>query len=265
MELVAKVSDLEQKIQSLETVVSSLTAQIAKQDALIKWYEEQFKLAQRRRFGSSSEQSPDQLRFDNLFNEAEEQADPSLPEPTFEEITYKRKKRVGKKKDDLSGLPVERIDYELPESERICPECGKIMDDIGVTIRDELEIVPAQVIHKEHATHAYGCADCGKNGGSKPIVRADSPMSLIAGSLASPSAVAYIASQKYVNGMPLYRTEKGFSFEGIVLSRQTMANWIVYCGLNYLKALYMLLIARLLSYCLTIAPIAIASIRSSLC
>ena len=236
------------KIQSLEATVASQTELIAKQSALIKFYEEQFKLWKRRQFGQSSEQTPDQLRFENFFNEAEDQAEPSLPEPTFEEITYERRKRVGKRGEDLSGLPVERIDYELPESERICPECGEVMEDIGVTVRDEIEVVPATVKHREHAVHAYGCANakCKMNSEDRQIVRADAPAPLISGSLASPSAVAHIVSQKYVNGIPLYRTEKGLSYDGVVLSRQTMSNWLVYCAQTYLIAIYSLLITFLI-------------------
>jgi len=247
METMIKISELEQKIQSLEAVVTDQLSLIAELKTLVKFYEEQFKLAQRRQFGSKSEQSSEQLYlFDTMFNEAEDQADPLLPEPKFEEITYKRKKRVGKREEDLSDLPIERIDYELPESERICPECGSLMHDIGVSVRDELEIIPATVIHKEHAVHAYGCANCEKTADHTPIVKAAAPAPLISGSLASPSAVAHIATQKYVNGVPLYRTEKGFTYDGIVLSRQTMANWLIYCAQNYLAAIYELLIFCLL-------------------
>jgi transposase/uncharacterized coiled-coil protein SlyX len=260
MKMMGKVSDLEQRIELLEALVESqaklITEQseknseqsemIAKLETLVKFYEEQFALSQRRQFGASSEQTPDQLRFENLFNEPEDQADPSLPEPTYEEINYKRKKRVGKRDDDLSGLPKVRIDYELPESERICPECGNVMDDIGVTIRNELEIIPAKVQVVEHAVHAYGCENCEKNNDQAQIIRADSPEPLISGSLATPSAVAYIATQKYVNGIPLYRTEKGFVYDGVVLSRQTMSNWLVHCAQTYLVIIYSLLITILL-------------------
>ena len=247
METMLEVSELELKIQSLENTVARQAAQIAEMSALIKFYEEQFKLSQRRQFGSSSEQSPDQLRFDNMFNEAEDQADPSLPEPAFEEITYTRKKRVGKREADLEGLPIERIEYKLSESECTCPECGAHMDDIGVTVRDELKIVPAQVIHVQHAVHAYGCGNCKKDiNKPTPVIRAEAPTPLISGSLASPSAVAHIASQKYVNGMPLYRIEKGLAYDGVALSRQTMSNWLIYCAQNYLVAIYSLLITFLL-------------------
>jgi transposase len=247
METMTQTTEMEQKIQSLEILVANQAAQIAKLEILIQYYEEQFKLAQRRRFGSSSEQSPKQLSlFKDMFNEAEDQADPLLAEPTCEEITYTRKKRVGKKKDDLSGLPVERVDYEMSESERVCPECGDLMRDIGVTIRDEIEIIPAKVVHKEHAVHAYACEKCEKTSDHTPMAKAEAPAPLMNGSLASPSAVAHIAVQKYVNGVPLYRTERGLTYDGVVLSRQTMANWLIYCAQNYLAAIYSLLITFLL-------------------
>ncbi len=54
-------------------------------EAKLKWYEEQFKLSQQRQFGSSSEKiNSDQL---SLFNEAEDTANPTLEEPTFETVT----------------------------------------------------------------------------------------------------------------------------------------------------------------------------------
>jgi len=247
METISKISETEHEIKSLKDIIANQMSEIVELKALVKFYEEQFKSAQRRQFGSSSEKSPDQLYlFEDVFNEAEDQANPLLPEPIYEEITYIRKKRVGKREEDLSGLPIERIDYELPESERICPECGSLMDDIGATVRDELVIIPAQVIHREHAVHAYGCANCEKTADHTPIVKAEAPAPLISGSLASASAVAHIASQKYVNGVPLYRTEKGFTYDGIVLSRQTMANWLIYCAQTYLVSIYALLITILL-------------------
>jgi len=243
---VEQVSQWEQKIESLEKIIAGQAAKISEMEALIEFFKQHFKISQRKQFGSSSEVSPLQLRIENMFNEAEDQADSALPEPAYEEISYKRKKRTGKRADDLSGLPVERINYEKDESERICPECGDVMKDIGITLRDELEIIPARVIHKQHAVHAYGCESCGKNGGSKPIIKAEAPEPLIVGSLATPSAVAHIAIDKYVNGIPLYRIEKGFAYDGVVLSRQTMANWLIYCAQYYLITIYSLLISFLL-------------------
>ena len=251
MELIDIIAEKDQIIQSLESKVKDQDRLINDMRLTLEDYKARMLLNRRQQFGSASEQNPNQLRLEGLadaiFNEAEDQTEPSLPEPTYEEVTIKRKKRVGKRKDDLSGLPVERIEYVLPESERVCPECGEFLHDIGVTVRDEIEVIPARVVHKEHVVHTYGCRNCNKDGTSAHIVRADSPSPLIPASLATPSAVAHIAVQKYVNGIPLYRQERGFAFDNINLSRQTMANWIIYCALNYLAVVYTKLIAVLLN------------------
>ena len=170
------------------------------------------------------------------------------PEPEVEEITYKRKKQKGKREDDISNLPVVRVDYELPEDERNCPECEAPMRDIGVNIRREVEIIPAQAILKELAIHSYACPNdvCAEKTGALTIVKADAPTPLISGSLASPSFVAHIATQKYMNAMPLYRIEQGFHYDGINFSRQTMCNWIIKCAETYLSAIHAALINFLL-------------------
>jgi transposase len=154
----------------------------------------------------------------SLFGEAE--AAPP-PEPETEEITYRRKKQKGKREADLSNLPVERVEHELGESERICPECGETMRDIGVDVRREMKLVPAKIVVVEHAAHTYACRNCEKTGISVPFAKAPAPAALIPGSLASPSLVAHVAAQKYVNGTPLYRIEKGFSYDGVVMGRKS--------------------------------------------
>jgi transposase len=224
--------------------LDELTVENEKLKVLVKYYEEQFRLYQSRQFGRSSEQTD--LNQLNLFNEAEALADTTAPEPEYEEITYKRRKTKGKREKDLSGLPVERIDYELPEEDRVCPECGAVMHDIGVDVRREIEIVPAKAIVIEHAKHSYACRDCEKNSDHTPIIAAETPNPLIPGSLASASAVSYIANQKYVNCVPLYRLEQEFKRDGIPFSRQNMANWVVYCAENYLSGVYSRMITYLL-------------------
>jgi transposase len=216
----------------------SLKGRVAELGALLEWYKSQLLSAKRRQFGSSSEKSDAGLRQISLFGDAE--AAPP-PEPETEEITYRRKKQKGKRDADLSGLPVERTEYELNESDRVCPECGETMRDIGVDVRRELKLIPAKVVVAEHAVHAYACKNCEKNGTSTPFAKAKAPAALIPGSLASPSLVAHIAAQKYSSGMPLYRIEKGFFYDGVEISRQTMSNWVVKCSETYLEPVYELL------------------------
>ena len=72
-------------------------------------------------------------------------------------------------------------------------------------------------------------------------------------SLASPSSVAQVMYQKYVNSVPLYRQEKDWEQLGISLSRATMANWIIRCAQDYLipvtEHLQKLLLKRDIVHC----------------
>jgi len=70
--------------------VNTLKLQLAQVEAELNWYREQFKLLQRQKYSAKSEKVPkEQL---SLFNEAEFESDESVEEPTYEEITYQRKK-----------------------------------------------------------------------------------------------------------------------------------------------------------------------------
>ena len=64
------------------------------------------------------------------------------------------------------------------------------------------------------------------------------PLPTIPGSFASPEAVAHIANQKFVMGVPLYRQEQEWQRQGILLSRQTMSNWLIKAVRDWLEPLY---------------------------
>ncbi|MFD1852271.1 IS66 family transposase [Oceanobacillus bengalensis] len=213
-------------------------------EAKLKWYKEQFRLSQQHRFGSSSEKTnQDQL---SLFNEAEDTANPTVEEPTLETITYKRKKNKGQRDQQLESLPKETIEYRLPIDEQVCSCCDGVLHEMSTEVRRELKIIPAEVKVVEHVRHVYSCRHCDQREINTPIVTAKMPKPVFPGSLASPSAMAFIMSQKYVEGMPLYRQEKYFERFGVSISRQTMANWMVHGSSTWLELLYNEMHAKLL-------------------
>ena len=252
METMVTTHELQQQNEALTARLTEMSVQLKKMQKLIEYYEHQFKLMKRKQFGASSERTiidTVDYRQMGLTGEPTEIVAPMLSLPEREEITYSRKKRVGKREEDLFNLPVERIDHEIPEAERICADCGETLRDIGADVRRELKLIPAKVIVEEHAAHAYVCKSCQKaNDGTESVkvIKAEAPTALISGSLASASLVAHIAVQKYSNGMPLYRLEKGFIYDGVNISRQTMSNWVVKCADMYLYGIYRKLIENLL-------------------
>ena len=233
------------KYEDLESKHQDLANKNAELQALVKLYEERWRLSTEKKYGASSEKT-DASRQLLLFDEVENDADARKPEPTVEEITYIRRKKAGKREDDLSGLPVETVEHSLPEGERACPKCQEQMHVMGHETRRELEIIPAQVRVIEHRSETYACRRCDKEETSATIIKAPSPAPVIKGSLASASSVAHIMVQKYMNAMPLYRQEIEFLLNGMTLSRQTMANWLLRCSDDWLSPLYELMRARLL-------------------
>jgi len=204
------INELQERCEKLEQQNAELTAKV-------KWFEEQFRLSQQRRFGSSSERTVSDAEQLQLFNEAESEAKPELEEPTVETITYSRRKKVGQRKDLLENLPVETIEYRLPKENQVCSCCGGPLHEMSTEVRQEFKIIPAQVKVVKHVRHVYACRRCEREEINTPIVTAPMPSPVFPGSLASPSAMAYIMSQKYVEGMPLYRQEQQLARLGINL------------------------------------------------
>lgn len=220
----AYIVQLENTIKKLEKQISNLTEMII--------------LLRKKKFGSSSEKTSKGQIFGqlSLFNEAEMESLPDAQEPAVQRVDgYYRRNPKTKREELLKDLPVEEIECDVPEDERTCPGCKTELIPIGKeTVREELEFIPAQLKVIRYTRLAYGCPKC-KQKGSPYIVKALTPTPLMNHSLASPTTVANVMYQKYVNGMPLYRQEKEWEQIGLALSRATMANWIIRCSQDWLK------------------------------
>lgn len=150
----------QQSLEELQQQNQKLHEDLARLSAQLKWYEEQFRLAQQKRFGSSSEKThPDQLEM-NLFNEAELLATPAGEEAPMEKVTYERRKQTGKREEDFSKLPVETVTYELGEGDQICACCGGSLHEMSTETRSEIAIVPPQVKVIRHVRQVYACRHC---------------------------------------------------------------------------------------------------------
>lgn len=232
--------NLEQRVNSLEKQNAELAAKIA-------WYEEQFRLSKQRQFGVSSEKTDaNQLQLP-LFNEAEITADSGVEEPTVETIVYNRKKAKGQRDIKLENLPTETIEYRLSEEKQVCSCCQGNLHEMSTEVRRELKVIPAEVKVVEHIQYIYACRHCEREDIQTPILKASIPSSVFPKSLASPSAMAYIMNQKYVESMPLYRQEQQFARLGVFLSRQTLANWVLYGATTWLQLIYERMYLQLLS------------------
>jgi len=219
--------------------IDVLKARVSELEVLVKYYEEQFRISKHRQFGASSEKSEYDLAQLSIFNEAELFADANVPEPELIEVEKHYRKRTRLTTDKLpEDLPVEVVEYDLPELEKVCAECGGPLHLMGRDTRRELVIIPAQVKIREHVRKIYACRECEKDECGVPIVKAPADNPVIKGSFASPEAIAHIMTQKFVMGSPLYRQEQEFKLNGIMLSRQTMSNWLIRATEDWLEPIY---------------------------
>jgi len=217
--------------EQFQADLAASKARIQHLEAQVNWFKEQFKLAKHRQFGPSSEKMSALSQTELLFNEAEATLDSMPTEAEPKTITYTRKpKSTGHREEMLADLPTEVIEYKLPEEEQTCSQCGGHLHEMSTQVREEIEFIAAQVKVVKHVQSVYGCRNCEKNEISVPIVTAPAPKAIIAKSLASPSAIAYVMSQKYVEAMPLYRQEKHFERMGINLPRTMFSNWVIKGG-----------------------------------
>jgi len=212
-----------------------------------QWLMEQFRLLKHKQYSASSEQSnADQL---SLFNEAEATVDKKAPEPPLTAVKTHYRKRTRLTTDKLpEELPVEVIEYELPEEERHCPDCGGAFHTMGRETREELKIIPAKAVIMRHVRHIYACRNCETTSDHVPIVKAEIPEPVIKGSFATPDTIAHIAVQKFMMASPLYRQEQEWKQQGILLSRQTMSNWLIQASEKWLEPLYEAMKHKLLTH-----------------
>lgn len=241
------------EVAVLEETILKQKAEIDELKRKLEHMNEVFANAQRARFGQSSEKNTYVLQEQtSLFNEAESSQDHKAEEPKPEIIfveAHERKKKRSQA-EMLKHLPEEEVLLEIPEDQLVCGKCGGKMKPIGKKfLRHEMQIIPKQIKLLAYYAVTYACDHCEKDTGFAHIISVKPPVPLMKHSLASPSTVAYIMTQKYVDGLPLARQEKMWAREGISLSRSTMANWVIQCSEVWLKPLYRHMKQELLTHC----------------
>ncbi len=217
------------KEQLIELNKNSLN-HISQLEEQLNWYQQQINLLQKNMFGKKSEKTdlPEQL---SLFDEVEIEQTPIKIEPELEEITYKRKKKKGKREQDLSLFPVERIIYDIEE--KTCNLCNAPLRKVSENIRKELIYIPASYKVIEHVQYVYTCDACNEEKAN--FVKGKAPIALLPKSFLSASLASTIIYNKFCLSLPLYRQEMDYKRTNLLLTRQTMSNWLVKLYDYYLK------------------------------
>jgi transposase len=235
--LIARILELQSQNQQLAQRIGQL--------------EELFRLAQLKRFAPSSEKFKDRV-----FDEAEQIAatepaddDPddafALPDTGLPEVDKPERGKQGRKPLPAE-LPRRRIEYDLPDEQKICPCCQNALHRMGEQMSEQLHIeVKASVL--QHVRLKYACRHCEQHAEHTPIVTAPMPAQPLPGSNASAAMIATVTTGKYVDGTPLYRMEHALARAGIPVGRGTLAKWIIRPAELHYRRLYEAMRQTLLS------------------
>lgn len=242
-ELKDTIIQLNKMISEQSELIRTLRESIEEKAEHEKVLQEQVDYLTKKLFGASSEKKvldiPGQL---SLFDEAEQEQDPSALEAETTVVKEHSRKKKSTHEDIFKGIEIKKEVIPLPEEDKICPVCGTPMEKIGEEyIRRELVFVPAKCEIIEYYSENYGCPVCKEGLGDteKPvIVKSKAPAPLIPGSYTTSSVTAWTSYQKYGNALPLYRQEKDWKQYGVSVTRATLANWIIYCAEHYFQPLY---------------------------
>ena len=220
--------------EELITMILMMEGQMELMNENIERLIEQVRIANNYRFGKHSEKMDvieEQLSF---FDEAEATCDETLPEPEADEvIEYVRRKKKNTRDINLKDLPEEVIPPYSVSEEELDSFYGKgnwrrMPDETYKRLRHEPESWTVEL----HTVEVY----VGTDGDHQDeFLRGKRPKDLLRNSIVTPSLLASILNVKYVNSSALHRIEQEFQRNGVNISRQTMANWIIRCSEKYFK------------------------------
>lgn len=127
----------------------------------------------------------------------------------------------------LDHLPLIEKTYELTGELCLCPTCRQEREKIGTEVTYTIEHIPASLLRIKHIQYKYACRACDREGHSPHIELAGKKnASPIDKGLPGPGLLAFIATAKYADFLPLYRLENIFARHGFELDRSTMCLWM---------------------------------------
>ncbi len=220
-------------------------------DRLNRDYEnliEQIRISNQHQFGRRSEKLEGQLCF---FNECEHLSEEAPDEPDPDDILpagTRKKKQKGRRDADLKGFPEELFDHCAGKDDLDSFFGAGSWREMPPEEYRRLRYEPASWTVERHTVHVY----VGTGGDHQDeFVRGGRPKDLLRNSIATPSLAAAVINAKYVNSIPLNRIEQEFRRNGLALSRQTMANWVIQCADRYLAPVYARLHSSLMEHPVT--------------
>lgn len=207
------IDTLKAEFQEYRQKTDQIIAQLMKK---IESLDQQVSALKRNRFGHRSEK---QKKSKSSSSSSPEEASQSKTHSKGANQNHPGRQPLP---DHLERIPVE---HDLKAEEKVCSECNALLSRIKNLVTEQLDIIPAQVIVKQHVRARYACRKC-----YGIIKTADMPAQPIDKGRASAELLAHLIVEKFDYYLPCYRLERWFEREGVPISRSTITGWLYKAG-----------------------------------
>ena len=231
--MVASLAQAQQIIDRKDQHIAELTSKLTSAQHQLRILQNQVEQLLRRIYGRRSEKlDPNQLMFDNLILEAEEQPEQATEQPSVENPDPPPRRRMKTRRNHPGRIPIpdhlERVEIilDIPEEEKICPETSRPLKLIGWEISEKLEYRPGKLLVNVYKRPKYASPDA-IAAEQVGIVTAPMPDHPILKCKADVGLLSHIIVSKFADHLPLYRQDSIFEREGVTIPRATQTSWIL--------------------------------------
>jgi transposase len=213
-ELLRENAELRQQVGYWKAMHARAVPRIEQLEAEVELLRGENRKLQEQLFGRKSETASSQDRSNHL--EGEEDQAPSLPPKRGQ-----RKDRPGPNRRDYSHLPVVEEPRELPEEQRVCPQCGAALVPSDTEDSEQIEIevrAYRRRIRRRRYQRTCTCSNCPRTFTAAPAPK------LIPKGLLGVSVWVEILLDKFASHRPTERLLSQWRLLGLDLAAGTVAD-----------------------------------------
>jgi transposase len=182
------------------------------------------------RFGQRTEKQNQLMMFDDcpLFAGKADEIVDGDDEKDIEESTKPEKRKPKRVPINQNAeLTETKETIQPPEEDLICDNCSGELKEFGQEKTTQYKYIPASIQAHTIVRAKFGCKKC--DNGSVKI--AELPSQPIPKSNADASLLSDILVSKFNDHLPLYRIANIYQRHGVTISRSTLSDWVMKCGI----------------------------------
>ena len=231
--MITSLEEAHNLIEQKDLQIEELNKKLHSTQLSLKMLQHQVEQLLRRVYGRRSEKlDPRQLLFDPMVFEVLQQPEAETTAELPVSPSPKEKKTPKSKRRHPGRIPIpehlERVEIllDIPEEEKICPETGRPLKQIGMESSEKLEYRPGKLIVNVYKRPKYASPDSMASG-QVGVITAPMPDHPIERCKADIGLLSQIIVSKFADHLPLYRQDGIFEREGVVIPRASQTSWVL--------------------------------------